>query len=214
MIQHNDISAPKSQYDKVLLQRKMPRQFWPYWVSQVSFADLTINRSIEGQKKSKVLYKATAIEQAGLWKNFIQMLWAWDPKTGGPDHHVAIFCSENVRDSQFMLFTCMHAMIAKMFRDNNWAYRVETVRLYELWNLLQNTDPMDVPNVVMIPSIVSDITGTQNSTLLEFFNSSYRVFGATALSPQKFFDRFGYLPDYIFYLDTIEQLSPIKSLFV
>lgn len=203
----NDIQAVKAAYDRWLVKYQMPRMFWPYMASKVQFNDFSVVKTSESKKKT-TLVTVTDELQASYWSNLQQLVRAWNPAAvGSPDDQFVLICSENEKDAQILLFTLMHQMLLGV----NLAqprYRIGVKRAYELWTLLEQ-DAQEAPNAVIVPTLHSDLTSAQISALRDLFTSSYRIFAATPLTPQKFFDRFNYLPSYVFYVDKVHSVKAV-----
>jgi hypothetical protein len=204
MLQHNDSKVAVTAYDKLLLRNHIPRQFWKYFVKEPTFVDCNIERKIEGRKKPQVLYGADAEAQSKYWLQLLHLIYAWNPSgPGSPDEHFCLFCCEDLKKAQFMLFTCAQFMLSKMYKQDRASYTMDVKRSYEFSKLFEIEEAQDAPNVVLIPSVISEFTPSQVGAFTELFSSSYRIFAATSLTPQKFFERFNYVPAYVFYIDEV-----------
>ena len=213
MIQHNDAKATKTKYEEFLLRHHMPRQFWSHVVSQPVFNHFSISKTIEGKPKPVELFQSSPALQTQYWNNLLSVISNWSPSgADAPEEFCALFCSENVRTAQFMAFTAMHYMMIKQFDKKTRSYKAEVHRIYELYKLLQMEDAMDIPSVVVVPQVLPNIPPQQISAMSELLTSSFRMFIATTMTPQKFFEMFGYIPSHIFYVDTL-KVAPIRSLF-
>lgn len=209
MLQHNDSHAVSNKYESYLLQQKVPRQFWRHFVRDIDFLPVQIDRGVEGTKKLRTIFAATPEQQLGYWTNLLTLVSNWDPSgKDSPDAHFALFCCENLRDAQFCLFTMTHFMLASLFTQRR-RYKLQVVRNYELYKLLDYSEILDAPNVVMFPNLIPEMTRDQISNLTDLFSSCYRMFAATTMGPQKFFEKFNYLPHYVFYVDKIKMLGQI-----
>ena len=213
MIQHNDAKATKTKYEEFLLKHRMPRQFWGHVVSQPTFNHFSISKVVEGKNKPIELFQSSPALQTSYFNNLLGVISSWNPSgADAPEEFCALFCSENLRTAQFMAFTAMHYMMTKQFDKKTRNYRAEVYRTFELYKLLQLEDAMDAPAVVVVPSVLPTAPPLHVSAMSELLTSSYRMFISTTMTPQKFFEMFGYIPSHIFYVDTL-KLTPVKSLF-
>lgn len=239
MIQLNDAKAPTTLYERELFHSKMPRAYWQHLVDKISFLDYQIYRNYveyqevapEAKKKagkavntpaSRLLFTAKGSQQAENWEKLRGLVYSWDPKGPAiyseretkvsPEKHFSLFCCENLRVAQLAMYTMMHYMVASTFKQSERPYRVETVRSFELLDMMQKEDTQKVPHVVMIPSLIQDLPATQISMVSELMSSSYRTFAATTMHPQAFFERFGIAPYPCFYINEIEVCSVQKLL--
>lgn len=205
MFQHSDAKNIFNRYEQYLFQARMPRQFWPYVVSKLQFLDFEIQRQVDGSKKAKKILSLTADQQQAYWTNLVHLVKTASLTGRDVQCQSVVFCSENLKDAQFAVFSFMHWMLQLRARD----YKVEVWRTIELSKLMQLSDSLDIPDVLIMPALISSMSSNDNAILAELFCSSYRIFAATALSPQKFYDRFHYVPTYAFYLD---ELTLTKAL--
>jgi len=203
MLQRNETKAPTTRYQELCLRQRMPRQFWEFLVSKPTFLPFSISRSIEGQKKPKLLFESQPDLQEKYWESLIQLIYHWQPNSqSSPAEFMALFCCENIRTAQFLAFTCMHYMLIKQFKPDTRSYKAETLRTYELWKAL-NQDEQDTPSVIVVPQLQIELPNNQSSVVSEMITASYKLFISTIMTPQKFFNQYGYIPSYIFYLDTV-----------
>jgi hypothetical protein len=209
----NDAKAAKSPYEKFLLSHRIPRQFWKYGVASLEFVPYTIGRKIDGHKKLKEILAVSAEDQQSYWQGLTDYVGKWQPDSAdSPAEQFVVFCCEDEKTAQHCLFTLAHYMLQGLYRRTS-RYRLVTQRNYELWKLLQSEEALDLPNVVLIPSIMSEITNAQYATLREMFTLSFRIFAATSLSPQEFFERFNYLPTMMFYVESIKTSFDVQKTF-
>jgi hypothetical protein len=211
MLAINDIKAAKTPYEKYLLKHGVPRAFWKMGVEQVSFLPFKINRSCEGTKKLSLVKEYSDKEQASYWEGLKQLIPTWNPSHGdNPNNNLIVFCSEDEKSAQCCMYTLVHLMLTRLHQENPRSYKVNTYRYYELWKLLQLEDPLDTPNVIIIPTIVDEGNANQYTSFRELLTSSFQILCCTSLGPQAFFNKYHILPGYLFYIDRVLKLFPIK----
>lgn len=203
---HNDAKLVHNAYEGYLQKIKIPSQFWKYYVKDLTFVDAEISKKPVGQK-SKVIYSSKATKQTDQLNSILQIISNWNPIGS---ETFCLICSENLKDAQLLLFTFAHYMLSSWFLQRR-SYTMEVVRNFELSKLCEYKDSADLPSVVLLPSLVSDLNSTQMSYMTDLFSSSYKIFAATALTPQQFFDRFHYLPTCIFYVDSVLSLAAVDT---
>jgi hypothetical protein len=211
MLAINDAKVAKTPYEKFLLKHGVPRIFWNLKVNEVTFLPYKVSRTWEGSKKTSLLRESSDTTQASYWIGLNQLVDTWNPSHGDNlENNLIVFCCEDEKLAQYCMYTLIHRMLSYLIKKNEKSYKIATYRYYELWKLLQLDDFLDTPNVVIIPSVVEDGTVNQYAAFRELLTSSFQVFCCTALGPQAFFNKYKTLPGYLFYVDKIVSMSPIK----
>lgn len=212
MLAINDAKAAKTDYERYLLRHGIPRTFWKMGVEEVSFHPYKIQRQIEGSKKLSLLREVTDVQQSGYWTGLNQLVSSWSPSLGdNADNNLVVFCCEDEKMAQYCMYSLVHRMLHQTFRESQKSYKISTYRYYELWKLLQIEDPLDCPNVVVIPSLIEEGTSNQYASFKELLTSSFQIFCCTSLGPQAFFAKYRVLPGYLFYIDRISRMYAIKG---
>jgi hypothetical protein len=213
MLAVNDVNAARTSYERYLLKHNIPRIFWNLAVNEVRFLPYKISRIWEGSKKNNLLRDCSDSDQSSYWLGLNQLIDTWNPSRGdNPDNNFIVFCCEDEKLAQYCMYTLIHKMLSYLIKEKDKPYKLATYRYYELWKLLQLDDFLDIPNVVIIPSVMEEGTPNQFTAFRELLTSSFQVFCCTALGPQAFFNKYKTLPGYLFYVDKVVSMFPIKRM--
>jgi hypothetical protein len=214
MLTINDARAAKTDYERFLVRHGVPRHYWKLGVEEAKFLSYKVYRTFEGAKnKGNLVRECSDQEQAGYWVGLNQLVENWKPELGqNAENNLIVFCSEDEKLAHYCMYTLVHRMLQSLMKENQKSYRLQTYRYYELWKLLQLDDPLDCPNVVIIPSVIDEGNSNQYTSFRELFTSSYQIFTCTALGPQAFFNKYHVVPGYMFYVESLVKMFDVTKL--
>jgi hypothetical protein len=214
MLNHNDSKRAKTFYEKFLLQSGMPAQFWRSLANEVRFREFEITRKpAEGKKKGLPLYSVSIQDQQNQWNQLKEYVKTWEPNgVNAPDSTFILFCCDNIKYAQLLEYTVQHMMCSTIYARSSRPYRITNMHSSVLWKLINEPDPGEAPNVVMVPSILKDVPNQVSCAVSDLMTSSYRIFAASNMVPQDFFDKIGNTPTHAFYIDSIDSVVPVTIL--
>ena len=214
MLSINDAKAAKTDYERYLVRHGIPRHYWKLGVEEALFVPYKVQRTFEGAKKAgNIVRECTAAEQAGYWAGLNQLVSTWQPGYGdNAENNLIVFCCEDEKLAHYCMYTLVHRMLTKLYKESKKSYKIGTFRYYELWRLLQLDDPLDSPNVVIIPSVVDEGNSNQYTSFRELFTSSFQILCCSALGPQAFFNKYHVVPGYMFYVESISRMFDVNKL--
>lgn len=213
MLAINDAKAASTDYERYLVRHGIPRRYWKMGVEEVQFLPYKINRTFEGSKKGNLVRECSSEDQNGYWVGLNQMVSNWKPSHGeNSENNLIVFCCEDEKLAHYCMYTLVHRMLMSLFKERQKSYRISTFRYYELWRLLQIEDPIDSPNVVIIPSVVDEGNSNQFVSFRELFTSSFQIMCSSSLGPQAFFNKYHIAPGYMFYVESITKMFDVKKL--
>lgn len=209
------------------MQAKMPRQFWGIMAKEIAFNPVTRNvetevgyeaapakgktkKSLGQEVRQEVILQPH--EQATAWNNLAGLVHHWSPAgQSSPQSGTSIvFFSANLKHAQLCAMTLLHYMISKTFMLGERPYTAEVVRAHEIWHrITQGSDDLNpLPHVLVLPSIMPELTPNQSSMIAELLCSSYRFIAATNQTPQQFYDTYGIIPSHPFAVQVVRETMP------
>lgn len=218
MFEINDVGAARSLYEYALAQARVPRQFWSRLAQKLDFAPLSIcldpmtatqlrakqkagEINIELEHGSKGTCEISVWSQARSWTNLVSLLEHWNPNGASKGISIVIF-SPNLKHAQMAAITIAHRMLGQTFLMGERPYRIEVVRAFEMQDRINS-----LPEIVVIPSIMPDLTASMCSMVSELLRGNHRVVAATNQTPQRFYDTYGVLPSHPYVIHGISEMT-------